>query len=247
MSEKEQLYSQIKTSFGQVAVLIDPEKTNQEEPLRRLVEKASFAGVNYFLVGGSTVSRRDLESCISILKAHTQIPVLIFPGGSNQLSSEADGMLYLSLISGRNPDYLITHHVNSALEVYQLGIEIIPTAYILVDGGTKSSVAYVSQTTPIPREQATIAVHTALAGQLQGKKIVYFDAGSGARENVPVHFINELRKLSDIPIIVGGGIRDIESLKTYREAGVNLMVIGNKLEEEIDFLLDVKDFLRKEN
>lgn len=237
------IYKQIAAQLGQVAVLIDPEKTNREEQLKPLIEKAAFAGVNYFLVGGSTVSRPDLENCIHYLKQASSIPVIIFPGGSNQISAEADAILYLSLVSGRNPDFLITHHVNSAQEVFNLGIEILPTGYILVDGGTKSSVAYVSQTTPIPRGQTSIALNTALAAQMQGKQIIYFDAGSGAKEQVPLTFIQELRKHSEIPIIVGGGIGDLESLASFKRVGVNLLVIGNKLEEELDFLLDVKNYL----
>lgn len=238
------LFQQFSAKYGQVAVLIDPEKTNREEQLLPLIEKASFAGVSYFFVGGSTVSRQAIEQTISLLKKHTRIPVVIFPGGSHQLSAEADALLYLSLVSGRNPDFLITHHVNSAFEVFHLGIEIIPTAYILVDGGTKSSVAYVSQTTPIPRDQKSIALNTALAAILQGKKLIYFDAGSGARESVPADFITELRKYSDLPIVVGGGIRDVESIANYGKKGVNVVVIGNRLEESLDFLLDIRGYIR---
>lgn len=240
---KQTLFDTIESVYGQVAVLIDPEKTYEEKALLKLIEKSEFAGINYFFVGGSTVSRKEMEHCIHFLKANTAIPVLIFPGGSHQLSDEADGLLYLSLVSGRNPDFLITHHVNSAFEVFSLGIEILPTGYILVDGGTKSSVAYVSQTTPIPREQTSIAVNTALAAILQGKKIIYFDAGSGAKETVPVQFVSELRKLVSVPVIVGGGIRNMQDLEAYKAAGVNIAVIGNKLEEDLDFLLDVKSFL----
>lgn len=239
------LLSRFSARYGQIAVLIDPEKTNREEQLRPLVKKAQFAGISYFFVGGSTVSRKDIENTISLLKKLTSIPVVIFPGGSHQLSAEADGILYLSLVSGRNPDFLITHHVNSAFEVFQLGIEIIPTGYILVDGGTKSSVAYVSQTTPIPRDQKNIAVSTALAAILQGKKVIYFDAGSGAKESVPAEFISELRKYTDLPVIVGGGIREVDKLAAYKESKTNILVIGNKLEEDLDFLLDIQAFLKK--
>jgi len=238
------ILKKIESSYGQVAVLIDPEKTNRPEQLDALLEKTSFAGIDYFFVGGSTVLRKDLEFVVSHLKMNSGIPVVIFPGGNQQLSTEADALLYLSLVSGRNPDFLISHHVNNALEVFELGIEIIPTAYILVDGGTKSSVAYVSQTTPIPREQKSIALNTALAALMQGKQLVYFDAGSGAKECVPQEFITELRKYSNAPIIVGGGIRDIETLKQFKVSQANVMVIGNKLEEDIDFLLDVKEFLK---
>ncbi|MFN5416186.1 MAG: geranylgeranylglyceryl/heptaprenylglyceryl phosphate synthase [Flavobacteriia bacterium] len=242
--QESKLINQFSSNFGQIAVLLDPDKTKLEKDIVQLVEKATFAQINYFFVGGSTVSRKDLENCVSILKKHTPIPVIIFPGGSHQLSEEADGLLYLSLVSGRNPDFLITHHVNSALEVFNLGIEVMPTAYILVDGGTKSSVAYVSQTTPIPREQTNIAISTALAAILQGKKVIYFDAGSGAKDCVPTEFISELRKYTDLPIIVGGGIRDTEKLEEFKKSRANVLVIGNKLEEDIDFLLDVREYLK---
>lgn len=240
----DKVFKEMSAAFGQIAVLIDPEKTNKSEQLDALIKKSSFAKINYFFVGGSTVTRKDIEFVVSYLKKNSSIPVVIFPGGNHQLSEEADALLYLSLVSGRNPDFLISHHVNNALEVFELGIEIIPTAYILVEGGTKSSVAYVSQTTPIPREQKSIALNTALAALMQGKQLVYFDAGSGAKDCVPQEFVAELRKYSDAPIIVGGGIRDIETLKQFKASQANVLVIGNKLEEDIDFLLDVKDFLK---
>jgi phosphoglycerol geranylgeranyltransferase len=236
------LLSKIASRFGQISILIDPEKTNSENQLLPLIKKAEFTKIDYFFVGGSTVSRSDLEKTITILKRNTKIPVIIFPGGGNQLSNKADGILYLSLVSGRNPDFLITHHVNSALEVFNLGIEVLPTGYILVEGGTKSSVAYVSQTIPIPREQTSIALNTSLAALLQGKQIIYFDAGSGATDIVPFSFIQELRKHSTIPIIVGGGITEINQLKKFKKAQVNIMVIGNKLEKDIDFLLEINEF-----
>lgn len=241
------LIHQFCSRFGQIAILIDPEKTTDENELKRLIEKASFAKIDYFFVGGSTVTRQEIQQVIHYLKAHTTIPVIIFPGSSHQLSNEADGLLYLSLVSGRNPDYLISHHVNSALEVYNLGIEVIPTGYILVDGGTKSSVAYVSQTTPIPQEQKSIALNTALAAQLQGKKLIYFDAGSGAIQNVPLSFIEELRKISTIPVVVGGGIKTVQTIQEFQKAQVNVVVIGNRIEEEIDFLLDIKSYLDTTN
>jgi phosphoglycerol geranylgeranyltransferase len=240
--QNEAILNNFTNKFGQIAVLIDPEKTNTEKELIPLIQKADFAKIDYFFVGGSTVSHQDLEQTIQIIKNNSTIPVIIFPGGSHQISPKADALLYLSLVSGRNPDFLITHHVNSAMEVFKLGIEIIPTGYILVDGGTKSSVAYVSQTTPIPQEQKSIALNTAIAAQLQGKKIIYFDAGSGAKESVPLNFIEELRKHSTIPIIVGGGIRSVSQIQDLKNAKVNVVVIGNKIEEDINFLLDIKEY-----
>ena len=151
-------------------------------------------------------------------------------------------MLYLSLLSGRNPDFLIGHHVQSANEIFAMDLEVISTGYILIDGGTQSTVAYVSQTTPIPREQISIAKNTAIAGVLQGKKIIYFDAGSGAKNSVPTEMINETVALN-VPIIVGGGIRSIGQINEYKSAGANVIVIGNHIEENIDFLLDIQAFI----
>lgn len=239
---KNHIYKKIQSQKGQIAVLIDPEKTNTEVKIIELAKKAKFAQIDYFFVGGSTVSRNDLEKTVLLLKCHSEIPVVLFPGGSHQLSEEADALLYLSLVSGRNPDFLITHHVNSAQEIAQMDIELIPTGYILVDGGTKSSVAYISQTTPIPRSQKSIAQNTALAAIFQGKKLIYFDAGSGANEMVPFEFIEQLKAEIDIPIIVGGGIRKAEDIQNFKSSGVNVIVIGNHIEENIEFLIDIQRY-----
>lgn len=239
---KENIFQQFNSKVGQVAVLVDPEKTNTEEQLLPLIEKATFAQIDYFFVGGSTVSRLDIEKTVNILKTNSTIPVVLFPGASHQLSKEADALLYLSLVSGRNPDFLISQHIHSAQEVLQLPFEVIPTAYILVDGGTKSSVAYVSQTTPIPHDQPSIAQNTALAGLFQGKKVVYFDAGSGAEKTVPAAFVSQLKATIDCVVIVGGGIRNIETIQHFAQAGANLIVIGNHIEKNTDFLLDLHAF-----
>jgi putative glycerol-1-phosphate prenyltransferase len=239
--EKNEILTSFQKKKGQIAVLIDPEKVGSKQKLINLIDKASFAKVDYFFVGGSTVSRKEFNDTIDILSENTSIPTVIFPGDNQQLSSKADGLLYLSLLSGRNPDYLIGQHVSSAEEVIKLGLEVIPTAYLLVDGGTKSSVAYVSQTTPIPRNQEKIAQNTALAGVLQGKKVVYFDAGSGAKHPVPTNFLKNISKSTTAAIIVGGGIRTAEQINSMKSAGANVIVIGNKIEEDIDFLLDIKN------
>lgn len=240
--------SQIAESFakrrGQIAILIDPEKAKSQTELKELIEKAEFAKVDYLFVGGSTVTREDFISAVSYLKAHSIIPVIIFPGASHQISKEADALLYLSLISGRNPDYLIGHHVQSANEVYSMNIEVIPTAYILIDGGTKSSVAYVSQTTPIPNDQLSIISNTAKAGILQGKQLLYLDAGSGAQQTVLPETVRELSLLNK-PIVIGGGIKTKEKIKELSDAGANVIVIGNKIEEDMDFLLDIHSFIKE--
>lgn len=232
-------YDLINSKKGQIAVLIDPDKSNKKEQLNKLIEKSEFADVDFFFIGGSTVTREQFEFVVKYLSENSKLPIVLFPGASHQISNDADAILYLSLISGRNPDYLIGHHVLSANEVYDMNIEVIPTAYILIDGGTKSSVAYVSQTTPIPSDKSSIILNTAKAGLLQGKKIIYVDAGSGALNHVPEKVISELSELNQ-PIIVGGGITKIEEINSLQESGANVIVIGNKIEEDIDFLLDLK-------
>jgi putative glycerol-1-phosphate prenyltransferase len=239
----ENIYQKISDRKGQIALLIDPEKTLDPGALTELVKKAEFAGIHYFFVGGSTVLRSDLERVVSVLKRLSNIPVVLFPGAAHQLSPEADALLFLNLISGRNPDFLIGHHVQCAEEVDAMNLEVIPTSYLLIDGGKMSSVAYISQTTPIPRDQANIILKTALAGQLMGQRLTYLDAGSGALEPVPEEVIRFLKSRITTPIIVGGGIQRIETMEQLTAAGANILVIGNKIEENIDFLLDIKSFI----
>jgi putative glycerol-1-phosphate prenyltransferase len=239
----ENIYQKISDRKGQIALLIDPEKTLDPGALTELVKKAEFAGIHYFFVGGSTVLRSDLERVVSALKRLSNIPVVLFPGAAHQLSPEADALLFLNLISGRNPDFLIGHHVQCAEEVDAMNLEVIPTSYLLIDGGKMSSVAYISQTTPIPRDQANIILKTALAGQLMGQRLTYLDAGSGALEPVPEDVIRFLKSRITTPIIVGGGIQRIETMEQLTAAGANILVIGNKIEENIDFLLDIKSFI----
>ena len=246
MKSQNNIYEKFVSKKGQIAILIDPEKTNSEKDLLKIVKNSEIAEIDYFFIGGSTVTKHDFDKTIVTLKKITNIPIVIFPGSSQQISEKADAILYLSLISGRNPDFLIGHHVESASELFKMDLEIIPTGYILIDGGTKSSVAYVSQTTPIPRDQTTIAINTATAGVLLGKKIIYYDAGSGANDNVPFEIIEQTNKLN-IPIIVGGGIKSFDSIVEYKNSGANIIVIGNHIENNIDFILDIKNLKLKSN
>lgn len=224
-----------------MAILIDPDKCDNGENLKNLLYKSKSAGVSYLFIGGSTVTKVQFENTIDFIKLHSDIPVVIFPGSFHQISNKADAILYLSLISGRNPDFLIGHHVQSASELIEMNIEVLPTGYILIDGGIESSVAYVSQTIPIPRDMSVIAKNTAIAGVLQGKKILFFDAGSGAVQPVPSKLINEVNSLG-VPIIVGGGINNVEYMQELKNAGVNIIVIGNHLEKNIDFINEIKKF-----
>lgn len=243
MKESIEIYNSIASRKGQIAVLIDPDKCSDKTKLSELLKRAKFANVDFLFVGGSTVSQHDFIESIEFIKQSSSIPLVIFPGASHQISNEADALLYLSLISGRNPDFLIGHHVQSAQEVFEMDIEVIPTAYILIDGGSTSSVAYVSQTTPIPSDHHSIIMNTAKAGVLQGKKLIYLDAGSGAKKPIPSQVISRLQELNK-PVIVGGGIKTREKIESLKESGANVIVIGNQLEENIEFLLEIEEYIK---
>lgn len=227
-------------SSKKLAILIDPDKIRNSEDIATLTDKINFLNPTFIFVGGSTVDEADFDRCIVEIKQRTQIPVIIFPGSYQQISEKADGILFLSLISGRNPDYLIGHQVRSAHLLKKMAICSVPTGYIVIDGGKNSSVAYVSQTTPIPSDQNSIAVKTAIAGEMLGMSTIFLDAGSGAKHVVPESMISAVKGEIDIPLIVGGGIRSIEEVERAFKAGADIVVIGNKIEEDNDFLLDLK-------
>lgn len=223
-----------------IAILIDPEKFKLQNT-DVFFEKLRTANPNFIFIGGSTVSKVDFDFCISTIKKNVNFPIIIFPGGSHQISPLADGILLLSLISGRNPDYLIGHHIAAAEELHEMSLEIISTSYLLVDGGKKTSVEYISQTTPLPSDQNALARRIALAGKLQGKQLTYLDAGSGANNPISSIMIEQVKSIGS-PLIVGGGIRSINEIERCHNAGANVVVIGNAIENEIDFLLDISNY-----
>ncbi|MFK8043910.1 MAG: geranylgeranylglyceryl/heptaprenylglyceryl phosphate synthase [Crocinitomicaceae bacterium] len=231
-------------SSKKLAILIDPEKMHCEQTLMPLLAKIQILNPHFIFVGGSTVSESEFKACLSILKANTKIPLIIFPGSQTQVSNQADAILFLSLISGRNPDYLIGHQIKSAHRIREVGLEAIPTGYILIDGEKNSSVAYVSQTTPIPNDQISIAVETAIAGEMLGLKTIFMDAGSGAKKAISSNMIKAVKDQINLPLIIGGGIRTIEGVESAFNAGADVVVIGNKIEEDIDFLLDLKNSIK---
>jgi putative glycerol-1-phosphate prenyltransferase len=234
------IFKKLKNNKRSIAVLIDPEKFKSQNSIV-FFEKLKLANPNFIFIGGSTVSKIDFDFCISTIKKNLVFPIVIFPGGSHQISSLADGILLLSLISGRNPDYLIGHHIAAAEELNEMSIEIISTSYILVDGGKKTSVEYISQTTPLPSDQNALARRIALAGKLQGKQLTYLDAGSGANNPISSAMIEKVKSI-DTPLIIGGGIRSIEEIERCHNAGANVVVIGNAVENDIDFLLDIANY-----
>ena len=219
-----------------LAVLIDPDKPTDAQILS-MVEKANAAKVDFFFVGGSLLVTDSLDHCIKLIKEHSDIPVLIFPGNSLQISKYCDGFLLLSLISGRNPEMLIGRHVIAAPYLKLYGNEIIPTGYMLIDSGKATSVTYMSDTTPIPHDKDDIAMCTALAGEMLGLKLIYLEAGSGAEIPVSTNMISKVRQMIKIPLIVGGGIRTPEMAADAVKAGADVIVIGTAFEKEPEMLM----------
>jgi putative glycerol-1-phosphate prenyltransferase len=222
----------------QLAVLIDPDKTSRESVIA-LADMAAQHGIDYFFWGGSLISDTQADYYLSLLRSHTQKPIVLFPGNMYQISPRADGILLLSLISGRNPDLLIGQHVLAAPRLKKSKLEVLPTGYILIDGGVPTSVSYLSNTQPIPADKPDIARCTALAGIMLGLRLIYLDAGSGARRPVGDDVIAAVRHEVDVPLIVGGGLRSPEAAVKALEAGADLVVVGNSLEKDISWLPDL--------
>lgn len=221
----------------QLALLVDPDKYSQES-LALFVELAKETLPDCIMVGGSLVAG-SVEQVVQYIKSHTNIPVVLFPGNSHQLCNEADALLLLSLLSGRNADFLIGQHVVAAKAIRDSGIESISTGYILIDGGCSTSVEYMSNTKPIPRDKVEIIVATAIAGELIGNRMVYLEAGSGAINPVSKEAIQAVRKAISLPIIVGGGICTVEQAKDAYLAGADMIVVGNALEKDRFFMRDL--------
>ena len=213
-----------------VVLLIDPDN-HTDASLVKTLSVARTASLDFILVGGSLVSR-PIEHAVEIIKNETTVPVILFPGSLLQLSDKADGILLLSLISGRNPDYLIGNHVLAAPFLKKSGLEIIPAGYILIDGKSVSSVEYISNTRPIPVEKPDIVVATAMAGEMLGHKMIYLEAGSGADRRVSESVVAEVKKNIRIPLMVGGGIRTPEDVLNLYRAGADIIVIGTAAEED---------------
>ena len=213
------------------AVLIDPDKLTSES-LLETIQLAKQANVDYLFVGGSLVVTDTLDKVVAAIKANCSIPVVLFPGSPDQITPKADALLYLSLISGRNPELLIGQHVISAPFVRQSGLEIIPVGYMLIDGGTPTTVSYISNTNPIPSNKNDIASCTAMAGEMLGLKVIYMDAGSGAQRAIPTIMISQVAKYIQVPIIVGGGITNPEKAKENCLAGADIIVVGNAIEKD---------------
>ena len=235
-----------------MAMLIDPDSFSLDS-MERLGRLLAAAPPDILLVGGSLVST-SVDDFVLLLKTITTLPIVLFPGNAVQFAPSADGLLLLSLISGRNPEFLIGQQVVAAPAIAASSVEVIPTGYMLIDGGAVTSVQYMSCTQPIPASGETedttisdIAVATAQAGQLLGLGAIYLEAGSGARHHVPFEMISAVAGAIDIPLIVGGGIRDAETAARICQAGADMIVVGSALEKDPSMLVELREAVQKSN
>lgn len=214
------------------AVLIDPDKFESLE----VISKANRAGIDFIMVGGSILSNGSFEKCIQSIKKNTSIPILIFPGNHLQISKNADAILLLSLISGRNPELLIGKHVIAAPQIKTSNLEVLATGYMLIESGRQTSASYMSNTNPIPSDKTSIAACTAMAGEQLGLKLIYMDAGSGAMNTVSAEMIKKVSKNISIPLIIGGGIDSPKKALLACKSGADIIVVGNAIEKDVTLI-----------
>lgn len=232
------IYNQILSAKNKnqklLAVLLDPDKIDLGE-VEVLTDKINGSPATHIFVGGSVVEADIIDELIVKLKEKIALPILLFPGNPSQISKEADAILFLTLLSGRNPDYLIEHQVNAVPVLKKTNLEVISTGYILIESGTQTAVERISKTDPLDRENPEYVVQTAQAGEFIGNKLVYLEAGSGAKNAVPLEMIRKVSRQIDIPVIVGGGIRSKQAIDAAYDSGADLVVIGTAFEDDPNF------------
>lgn len=230
----QQIVSAKKENRKLLAILLDPDKIDLNT-LPSLTEKINQSPATHIFVGGSIVEANIIDELILLLKEKTHLPIVLFPGNPSQISNKADAILFLTLLSGRNPDYLIEHQVNAVPILKKTHLEVISTGYILIESGKQTAVERVSQTTPLNRDNADYALQTAQAGEYIGNKLIYLEAGSGAQQAVPLTMIQKVIQNIQIPVIVGGGIRSKKAIDEAFSAGADLVVIGTAFENDMFF------------
>lgn len=237
------IYNSLLTSISKgsklLAVLIDPDKMVIEK-LADFIEKVNASIISHIFVGGSEVGELLTEALVLEIKKHTNLPIVLFPGDVSQVTDKADALLFLSLISGRNPDYLIGKHVEVISKLRNSNLEVIPTGYVLIENGKETSVQKVTGTKPMSRSQVQQIVDTSKAGELLGMKLIYLEAGSGATHPITPEIITKVKRELRIPLIVGGGIRTKQQLQDAYISGADLVVIGTAFEENDHFFNDLK-------
>ncbi|MDZ7743193.1 MAG: geranylgeranylglyceryl/heptaprenylglyceryl phosphate synthase [Bacteroidota bacterium] len=238
MSIYESILEKSRQNRKMFTVLVDPDKPTDKEVIS-LAEKASEAKVDYFFVGGSLLTNNNLDHCIKLLKEHSSIPVILFPGNTLQMSNKADAFLFLSLISGRNAEMLIGRHVIAAPYLKLSRLEVISTGYMLIDSGKPTTVSYMSNSVPIPADKMDVAACTAMAGEMLGMKLIYMDAGSGAINPVSSEMIEMVSSSVEIPIVVGGGIRTPEKAAETARKGADVVVVGNSIESDQELIKEI--------
>jgi len=222
------------------ALLIDPDKQDKSQ-LITIIEKAKNANTDFFFVGGSLLTNDSLDICLETLKAHSNIPVVLFPGNAMQVNEKADSILFLSLISGRNAEMLIGKQVITAPILKQSSLEVLPTGYMLIDSGKPTTVSYMSNTTPIPANKDAVAACTAMAGEMLGLKLIFMDGGSGAQNPISEKMIASVSKSVDTPLIIGGGISSGEKAIVNCKAGADIIVVGNAIEKDENLIAEIAD------
>ncbi len=247
MASNKMVYASLRDrkKIGQksLAVLIDPDKVASSRSLMPLINSCQENCVDYFFIGGSLITNNKLSTVVRTLKEHSSIPVVLFPGSNMQIDLQADAILLLSLISGRNPEMLIGQHVVAAPILKNSNLEILSTGYMLISDTTDSAVSYMSNTTPIPMDKRAIAACTAMAGEMLGLGLIYLDAGSGAKKAIDNKMISAVRKAVDVPLIVGGGINSGHKVQEALAAGADIIVIGNAIEKNPNLLIEVSEKL----
>ena len=223
-----------------LAILLDPDKIDLNN-VEILIEKINQSPATHIFIGGSLVENNIIDKLISKIRHFSRfggrgaLPVVLFPGNPSQISSQADAILFLSLISGRNPDYLIEHQVNAVPILKKTNLEVISTGYILIESGIETAVERVSKTKPLDSNNLDLVLATAQAGEILGHKLIYLEAGSGAKQAVSMEMIKFVSQNIDIPLIVGGGIVDLQGIQKAYDSGADLVVIGTAFEKDINF------------
>jgi putative glycerol-1-phosphate prenyltransferase len=244
VDKKKVIYQSIVNSISKgeklLAVLIDPDKTNLEG-LSEFIMKVNKSMATHIFVGGSTVEEFATEKVVSEIKKHSKLPIILFPGDVSQITNQADALLFLSLISGRNPDYLIGMQVKAISKLRELQLEVLPTGYMLIENGKETAVQKITDTKPMSILDFQKVIDTAKAGELLGMKLIYLEAGSGALQPIPSDIIKKVKDELGVPLIVGGGIRTKKQLEEAYNSGADLVVIGTAFEDDEAFFEELKN------